>query len=194
MPPASHRVTIPDVPRLRPIHLALLLILAAALAAILSRGRSVREDRTEVLRALRQAQGPSLPEPSSVGAVSRTEPARHDRDSLHELIDGAAEAYLGRGFERSLSSTYLFTGSPSIEIAAEAYRFSGSEGALGQLAAERPASAGPVPGIPGAVSTGSVLLTVSGRDLLKLTSLVPDSTGRGALVTLARAWAKEKSP
>lgn len=179
------------------MHVALVALLAAALAAILGPGRRVRVDRAEVLRALRASQGPRLPGPAACGARARTELVRYDRDTLYELVDGAAEGYLARGFEACVASTYSFSGAASpLDVAAEAHRFASAEGARAQLRAERPASAAPlaVPGAAAAESDGTVLLAVAGRDLLKLTRLAPDARGSEALAALARAWLKETSP
>ncbi len=180
---------------LRPIHVVLALVLAAAVAAILARGRHVRDDRASVLRALRAAQGPQLPGAAAVGAVARTEPARYARDTLYELVDGAAEGYLARGFEGCVTSTYAFpAAAAAVEVAAEAHRFASADGARAQLQADRPSAAASVPGVPGAVSDGAVLVAVAGRDLLKLTALTTDARAREALVALARAWAEERTP
>jgi len=180
---------------LRPFHLVLALVLVSAVALVLRQGRRVRDDRADVLRALRAAQGPRLPAPASAGALTRTDPARYGRDTLYELVDGAAEGYLGRGFEACLASTYAFPGAPaSLEVSAETYRFTSAEGARSQLEADRPSAVHDVPGLPAAVSDGAVLLAISGRDLLKLTSLTADARGGAALVALARAWTEETSP
>ncbi len=171
-------------------HALLVLALAGAVGLVLERGRRAREDPAAVLLALRQAQGPRLPAAGRAGATLVAEPMRYDRDRLYELIDGAADAYLARGFERCLAATY---GVGPIEVAAEAHRFGSEAGARAQLEAERPRRAVSVPGLA-AVSDGSVLLAVAGRDLLKLTAL---STGPGAgeaLAALAAAWEEGKAP
>jgi hypothetical protein len=170
-------------------HLLLAVLLAAAVGAVLARGRHLREDPGAVLAALRLSAGPRLPEAAVAGAESATAPSRHERETLHELVNGAAEAYLSRGFERCLSALYAFPG--GLEVAAEAHRFSAEEGARAQLEAERPRTGRPV---EGGVSDGSVLLAVRGRDLLKLTSLTPDPRGGEALLALAAAWRKETAP
>ena len=156
-------------------HAVLVLALAGAVGLVLERGRRTREDPAAVLAALRQAQGPRLPAAGRAGASVLGEPARYDRDRLYELIDGAAEAYLARGFER-LHRRHLRPGR-AVEVAAEAHRFGSEAGARAQLEAERPQRGGPVAGLA-AVSDGSVLLAVAGRDLLKLTALSAGAGGR----------------
>jgi len=185
------------VPRrpLRPVHLALVLALAAAVAAVLLPGRRTREDPADVLRALRASRGPSLPPAATVGAASATDPARYAKDTLADVIDGAAEVYLRNGFVAAVMATYAFdrTGSP-VEVAAEAHRFERAEGARAQAAAEAPPRAASVQGVPGASSDGAVLLAVAGRDLLKLTVLSPGEGGPEALAAIAGAWRKEQGP
>lgn len=170
-------------------HLVLVALLAAAVGLALLPGRRLREDPGAVLAALRASAGPRLPSPAAAGAEGATPATRYGRETLYELVDGAAEAYLGRGFERCVASVYAFAG--GVEVAAEAHRFSGEGGARAQLDAERPASARPVEGLA-AVGDDAVVLAVRGRDLLKLTALTPDARGREALRRLATAWSKEK--
>jgi hypothetical protein len=55
------------------------------------RGRALREDPADVLRALRAAHGPTLPPPGAAGASARTETSAYGRETLYEYIDGAAE-------------------------------------------------------------------------------------------------------
>jgi hypothetical protein len=180
------------------VHLVLLLALAGAIGAVLTRGRQVREDRAVVLAALRDARGPALPAVGRSGARSASEPARYDADTLYELINGAAEAYLARGFEECIASTFAFaTPAGEVEVAAEVHRFGEAAGARVQLEAERPRRGAPVDGVVGAngaVSDGSVLLVVSGRDLLKLTRLDMRPDGGEVLVALAVAWLEERKP
>lgn len=178
-------------PRPRPVHALLVAVLAAATWLVLSPGQRVREDRAEVLRALRASSGPRLPAASRAGATLASEPARYDRERLYELVDGAAEGYLARGFQACVAATFALG---AVEVAAEAHRFETEAGAREQLAAERPRAAQPVAGLPGAVSDGSVLLAARGRDLLKLTSLAPGPTGSEALLALAGAWQQENRP
>ena len=174
----------------RRAHAFLMLALAGAVGLVLEWGQRTREDPAAVLLALRQAQGPRLPAAGRAGASLLGEPARYDRDRLHELIDGAADAYLARGFERCLAATF---GVGPVEVAAEAHRFGAEAGARAQLEAERPRRAAPVAGLA-AVSDGSVLLAVSGRDLLKLTALSAGPGAGEALAALAAAWEEERRP
>lgn len=179
----------------RSVHLVLLLALAGAVGAVLMRGGQVREDRAVVLAALRDARGPALPAVGPSGARMATEPARYDADTLYELIDGAAEAYLARGFEKCAASTFAFaTPAGEVEVAAEVHRFGNAAGARAQLEAERPSRARSLAGVGGAVSDGSVLLLVSGRDLLKLTRLDTRPEGGEVLAALAEAWLEETKP
>ena len=180
----------------RPVHAVLVVLLAGAVALVLAEGRRTREDPQAVLKALRVAQGPLLPPALRAGAALASDPARYPRERLHELIDGAAEAYLARGFEACVAATYAFAagGAGPLEVAAEAHRFGNESSALSQLEAERPGAASPVAGLPAAVSDGSVLLSVAGRDLLKLTSLEASTRGREALRALALAWYEEMKP
>jgi hypothetical protein len=177
--------------RFRLVHAVLLLVPALAVALVASQGRRTREDPAAVLASLRVLAGPALPPPASAAASGATEPARYDRETLYELVDGAAEAYLARGFERCVAVTYAFPGPPPFEVAAEVHRFGAETGARAQLDAERPTTAAPLPGQPAAVSDGNVLLAARRRDLLKLTALTPDPRGREALAALAAAWMKE---
>jgi hypothetical protein len=178
---------VPERPGIR--HLLLVALLAAAVALVLLPGRHTREDSSAVLAALRASAGPRLPAPADAGAEGTTPPARYTRDTLYELLDGAAEAYLARGFERCVASVYAFAG--GVEIGAEVHRFTAESGARGQLEAERPASALPLEGLA-AVGDDAVVLAVRGRDLLKLTALTPDARGREALRSVVTAWTREK--
>ncbi len=182
--------------RPRPVPALLVALLAGAVALVLAEGRRSREDPAAILRVLRVAQGPLLPPVLRSGAASASDPARYSRERLHELVDGAAEGYLARGFESCAAATYAFDtgGAAPLEVAAEAHRFADASSALAQLAAERPRAAAPVAGLPGAVSDGSVLLSVEGRDLLKLTALEPSGRGRERLRALALAWHEEMKP
>lgn len=180
----------------RPVHAVLVVLLAGAVALVLAEGRRTREDPQAVLRALRLAQGPLLPPALRAGAASASDPARYPRERLHELIDGAAEAYLARGLVTSVAATYAFAagGATPLEVAVEVHRFGNEASALAQLEAERPRAAASVAGLRAAASDGSVLLSVAGRDLLKLTSLDPSARGRDVLRALALAWHEEMKP
>ncbi len=178
-----------------PLHAALALLLALAVAAVLLPGRRTREDAPDVLRALRAARGPGLPAAESVGAASRTPQDRYGKETLADVIDGAAEAYLANGFVAAAMSVYAFApGSEPVEVSAEAHRFESAHGARAQAEADRPRRAEPVPGVAGAVSDGSVLLAVAGRDLLKLTVVTPGAGGAQALAAIAAEWRKEQVP
>lgn len=174
-------------PRVR--HLLLLLPLVAVAVWVGWRARAPRDDPAAVLRALRAAQAPTLPEAVAVGAAGRTAPETYDRESLYQFIDGAAEAYLARGFETCVAATYSFTtaGGP-LEVAAEVYRFSGTDGPRGQRGEELPTAAAAVPEADDALSDGTVLLAVRGRDLLKLTALGVDPQSGVLLARVATTW------
>ncbi len=173
--------------------------------AVLLPGRRTRDDPADVLRALRASRGPSLPSAASAGASSATAPARYAKETLADVIDGAAEGYLRNGFVSAVMATYAFERSVSganaregaggaVEVAAEAHRFERADGAKAQAAGEAPPRAAAVEGIPGATSDGAVLLVVAGRDLLKLTVLSPGGGGPEALAAIAGAWRKEQGP
>jgi len=89
-------------------HLLLLLPLVAVVVWVAWRAGALRDDPAAVLRALRAAQAPALPEAGAVGATDRSTPETYDRESLYQFIDGAAEAYLARGFEACVAATYSF--------------------------------------------------------------------------------------
>ena len=182
-------------PHLGPVHALLVAALAAAVALVLLPGRAQREHPQDLLRALRAARGPSLPEAGRVGASSATPLARYNRDSLYEVIDGAAEGYLARGFSAAAMTSYAFPASSggTLEVSAEAHRFSAGEGAQQQLEAERPKRAAPLPEMPEAVSDGTVLLARLGPDLLKLTVVSPAGGGAEALAAIAGAWRREQA-
>jgi hypothetical protein len=181
-------------PPFRPVHAALLALLGAVLAAVLIPGRVPRAEPADVLLALQAARGPALPQPGRAGAASATPVARYGRETLADVIDGAAEAYLERGFTAAAFATYAFglPGDPPVEVAAEAHRFKTEAGAEAQAQAERPPRARPLPGLPGAVSDGSVLVARAGREVLKITLLSPGAGGADALASLANAWKKEQ--
>ena len=175
-------------------YVILLLPLLAVVAWIAERGRQQRDDPAEVLRHLKAQQAPGLPDAGAAHARDRSAVDLYDRETLYDFIDGAAEAYIARGFERCVAATFTFdaAGGAELEVAAEVYRFAAAEGAAAQLAAERPAAATVAPGLPAAVSDGSVLVLASGRDLLKLTSLGRGVDASPHLVHLARAWHEER--
>jgi hypothetical protein len=178
------------LPRVR--HLVLLLPLVAVAAWIGWRAGTARDDPTAVLRALRAAQAPALPEADAVGATDRSAPESYDRESLYQFINGAAESYLARGFESCVAATYSFAAAGgALEIAAEVYRFSSDAGARGQRDEERPTAAAPVPGAGDAASDGTVLFAVRGRDLLKLTALGSGAETGAILARIATAWGRE---
>lgn len=170
----------------------LLLPLVAVAAWVSWRAGRVREDPGHVLAALRATAGPVLPAAPAVGAATRSELERYDRETLYDFIDGAAESYLANGFERCVASVYTFREGPAeYEVAAEVYRFASEAGARAQLASERPAGAAEVPGSQGAVADASTLLAVRGRDFLKLTVVASGPGGEAALRAMAAAWLGE---
>jgi len=170
-------------------NIALLLPLVAIVAWVTWRGGRTREDPAAVLAALKAAQGPVLPAAAAVGAASAAEIAGYDRETLYEFIDGAADGYLARGFQRCVATTFAFaTPAGEIEVAAEVYRFGDAAGALGQLEAERPAAAGALAGLPAAWSDGNVLVAARGPDYLKVTAFAPGAEAARALESVARAW------
>jgi len=170
------------------LHALLLLPLLAIVAWIVVRGRSVREDPAAVLEALRASHGPAVPSAAAIGASSRLEVGTFDRETLYEYIDGAADGYLENGFQRCAAADYTIEveGGAAVELTIEVYRFADHGGARQQLAAERPAVAGEVPGVPGAVSDGTVLLATVGRDYVKAVTLTPGPAAAAALVRVAK--------
>ncbi len=174
-------------------HALLLLPLVAVAVWIFATSRAVREDPADVLRALRATHGPSLPAPASAGSSARSEPATYDRNTLYEYIDGAAEAYLSRGFERCVAATYTFAGAGgTLEVSAEVYRFAAVAGAREQMLSERPADSVSVAGLAEVFGDSVTLVTTRDRDYLKLTALTSGVEARGALTALAAAWARER--
>ena len=179
--------------RPRPAHALLLVPLALVAAWVATRATRLRDDPGQVLLALRHGQGPSLPTAEALGATGRTETERYDRESLYTFIDGAADGYLARGFERCATTTYTFpaaVGSP-FDVAVEVHRFAAADGARAQAEAERPASARPLAGLDGVFSDGSVLVAVRGRDFFKATALSADPAAAAVLERLAAAWLRE---
>lgn len=178
----------------RPAHAVLLAILGALVVAVLLPGRHRREEPGDVLLALKAARGPALPLPGRAGAASATAVVRCGKENLADVIDGAAEAYLDRGFTAAAFATYAFgpAGAPSVEVAAEVHRFQTEAGAEAQAQAERPSRARAVPGLPGAVTDGAVLVNRAGREFIKLTVVSSGAGGAEALAAVAGAWAKEK--
>lgn len=181
--------------RPRALHFLLLLPLLALGGWIWQQGTRTSPDRGAVLAALRAGR-PLLPDAAAAASASRSDPARYDRESLYEAIDGAADGYLQRGFVSALMATYTYpaAGGPAGEISAELHRFETGAGARAQRDAERPSAAAPVAGQSDTVSDGTVLLAVHGRDYLKLTSLAPGPEGAARLEALARATFQEKTP
>jgi len=184
--------------RPRALHFLLLLPLLALGGWVWQQGKRATPDRGAVLAALRASRGPLLPGAVAAGSASRSDPARYDRESLYEAIDGAADGYLARGFVSALIAVYTYPGSggpgQSPEISAELHRFETEIGARAQRDAERPSAAVRVAGPADAVSDGNVLLAVRGRDYLKLTSLAPGPEAATRLEALARATFQEKTP
>ncbi len=180
--------------RLRIWHFLLLLPLVAVVVWIGVRGRTLRESPADVLRHLKVLQGPVLPDAAAAGASERTAVEQYNRESLYDFIDGGAEAFIKRGFERCAAATFTFT-APSgarIEVAAEAYRFATADGARQQLKAEQPELGRPPASLPEAITDGSVLLLASGRDLLKLTCLARVADASPQLLQIAQAWKKDQ--
>lgn len=180
--------------RPRVVHGLLLLPLIGLAVWLVIRAGSTREDPGQVLKALKGRTGPSLPAAATVHASTRTEPAAYDTKTIFDYIDGAAEAYLARGFEHCVASTFSFAlpDGGSFDVIAEVYRFATEPGARDQLAAERPSDAGPVSGLPGAAADAATLLLQRGRDYLKLTALADGPAARPALERIAIAWQQEQ--
>lgn len=173
----------------RPGHLLLVLPLVVVVVWVGWRAERLRDDPAHVLAALRTAAGPVLPAEAAVGAAARSALESYDKQTLYDFIDGAAESYLGNGFERCVATVYTFrAASGEHEIAAEVYRFGAEAGAMAQLASERPGSATEVAGLAGAVADPSTLLVVRGRDYLKLTAMATGPAVDAAMRAVAAAW------
>jgi len=173
-------------------HALLILPLLLVAAWLVHGGRALRDDPADVLRALRAAHGPALPAADAAGASGRSEPSSYDRDTLYEYIDGAAESYLARGFERCVVATYTFAGpAGALDVTAEVYRFAAAAGAREQMLAERPGAAAPVPGLADAFGDAATLVATRGRDYLKVTALASGAEAQSSLAALAAAWARE---
>lgn len=176
--------------RLAVHHAALLGLLGVIGVWVAHRGQVTRQDPAAVLTALRAAQGPTLPAAEAAGAAARDEVATYDAATLYEFINGAADAYLARGFARCAATVYSFStpdGRP-FEVAAEVYRFATAAGARAQLEAERPPAARPVPGAADAWLDAGVLLALGGADYLKLTAYDTGPAADEALQRLLAAW------
>lgn len=170
-------------------HVVLLVPLVAVGLWLGQRAGRQRDDPDAVLVALRSSHGPALPSVEAVVARERTEPESYDRETLYDFIDGAADAYLTRGFERCVTANYSFAGSSGalFEIMAELHRFANEQGANEQMSAERPSQSMPVAGLDRAFSDATTLVATRGRDYLKLTTLGNDAASAEMLARLARA-------
>jgi len=171
-------------------HLLLVMPLVAAAAWIHWRGTRERDDPAQILSVLRANAAPTLPAPASCRATSRSQVESYDRTSLYTLIDGAAESYLARGFERCVAALYTFSesGSSPTEVTAEVYRFATPAGARELFHEEAPSQGRAVAGVADAVTDGTVLLAVAGRDLLKATAVSGGGDATPFLAAVARAW------
>ena len=147
-----------------------------------------------MLGLVKAPRAPPSPSAGAAHARDRSSVDLYDRETLYDFIDGAAEAYIARGFERCAAATFTFdaAGDAELEVAAEVYRFGTAAGAADQLAAERPTTGGALPDIPGAVADGTVLLLANGRDLLKLTSLARGGDAAPMLRQIAAAWREDQ--
>jgi len=173
-------------------HLLLLALLGGVAWWVGQRAQALRQDPAAVLEALRAAQGPWLPAAAAAGAAGREELERYGPDTLYDFINGAADAYLARGFTHCVATTYAFAGeggSP-LEVSAEVYRFATPAGARAQLEAELPAAATPLGEAAEAWGDGGVVLALAGTDYLKLTAYAPGAAAELALRRLLAAWQK----
>ncbi len=173
-------------------HLLLLALLGGVAWWVGQRAQALRQDPAAVLGALRATQGPWLPAATAAGATAREELERYDPDTLYDFINGAADAYLARGFTHCLATTYIFAGEEGtpLEVSAEVYRFATPTGARGQLEAELPAGAQPLDQGVEAWGDGGVVLALAGTDYLKLTAYASGAAAELALRRLLAAWQK----
>lgn len=172
-------------------HVLLLALLAGVAWWVGQRAQAVRQDPAAVLEALRAAHGPYLPTPERVGATHREPVENFNPATLYDFINGAADAYLARGFTRCIATAYVFSSEAgdTFEVSAEVYRFATVQGAREQLEAELPVAARPVPGAAEAWWDAGVLLAVAGTDYLKLTAFGRGGPAvEGALGRLLAAW------
>lgn len=177
-------------------HPLLLLLLGGAVAWVAHRAQGVRQDPAAVLEALRAAQGPTLPLGEEVGASHRDAVESYDPTTLYDFINGAADAYLARGFTRCVATVYAFQGEQggTFEVGAEVYRFATPAGARAQLEAERSPVARPLPGPEETWVDGGLLLALAGSDYLKLNAYDSNPATEAAMRRLLLVWRGEEGP
>lgn len=130
------------------------------------------------------------PAGSPAGWVRSKPPQAYTADTLWEFIDGAAETYVGFGFQEALSVGYSSGGA---DVGIEIYQMADALHAFGIFAQERPPSpqAAGV-GVEGYINS-NVLNFWKGACYVKLIAPQADRPGPAALAALARAIA-EKIP
>ena len=172
---------------MRPVF-GLCLAAACALAACRGEQPAAKPAPTASASAASPAEtGPAayLPRANSpAGWTVSKAPQDYNADTLWEFIDGAAETYVGFGFEAAVSAGYKYAGS---EVGVEIYRMSDSLHAFGIYAQERPPAAQAVPAGAEGYAISNVLNFRKGGCYVKLTAPAPDKPGPAAMMVLARS-------
>jgi hypothetical protein len=126
-----------------------------------------------------------LPPAGSLAGWARSKPPQaYSADTLWEFIDGAAETYVGFGFQDALSVGYT---NGEAEVGIEIYQMADSLHAFGIYAQER----SPTPQVVTAGAEGyansNVLNFWKGPCYVKMIASRPDRPGLAAMTALARA-------
>jgi hypothetical protein len=126
-----------------------------------------------------------LPTAGALPGWARSKPPQtYTADTLWEFIDGAAETYVGFGFQEALSAGYAFGGS---DVGIEIYQMADSVGAFGIYTQERPPAAQAVSAGVEGYANSNVLIFWKGPRYVKLIAAGPDKPGLAAVTALARA-------
>ncbi len=172
------------------LRLACCLFLSAACALVACRGaqpaaKNVPTSSVRAASAVEVGLAAYLPPESWLTGWTRSKsPQDYSADTLWEFIDGAAETYIGFGFQSALSAGYANAGS---EVGVEIYQMADSLHAFGIYAQERP----PAPqtlsvGVEG-YANSNVLNFWKGACYVKLMAPGPDKPGLATMTSLARA-------
>jgi hypothetical protein len=126
-----------------------------------------------------------LPPAGAPAGWTRSKPPQtYSADTLWEFIDGAAETYVGFGFQEALSAGYAHGGS---DVGIEIYQMADPLRAFGIYTQERPPAPPAVQaGVEGYVNS-NVLVFWKGASYVKLIAARPDQPGLAAMTSLARA-------
>jgi hypothetical protein len=119
---------------------------------------------------------------------TRTKPLQaYSQDNLWEFIDGAAETYVGYGFQEALSTTFSQQGA---DVTVEIYQMSDPLHAFGIYAQERSPAVQSAAVGDNAHASSNVLNFRRGACYVKLTASRPDRPGMAAITALAKAVAE----